>query len=119
MMHLLLCQPELAPGTHKTSFRSLLAARHRPALVLRDRPMLLDPYDVADRIGVGLVMSLVLLAAPHRLLEQRVGEAALDADDHRLVLLVAHHDALQHPLRHLPLLTSPACGRRVSAARPS
>src|SRR5262249_48555165 len=53
---------------------------------------------------VALVVGVVLLRAPHRLLHDRMGEAALDAHHHRLVLLVAHHDALERALRHLCLL---------------
>src|SRR5215510_8483705 len=78
----------------------LLALHDLPALELGDRPVLFDPYDVADRVFIGLVVGVVLLRPPHRLLEHRMGEAALDADDHGLVLLVAHHGALEHPLRH-------------------
>src|SRR3712207_8861787 len=40
-----------------------------------------------------------------RLLEHRVGEAALHLDHDGLVLLVADDDALQHTLRHLILST--------------
>src|SRR5262249_40193177 len=57
-----------------------------------------------DVILVALVVGVVLLRAPHGLLHDRMGEAAFDAHHHRLVLLVAHHDALERALRHLCLL---------------
>src|SRR5262249_9226825 len=101
----------------RASLRALLAARHRPALQSRDRPVLLDPDNVADRELVVLVVRVVVLGAPHRLLQERMGEAALDADDHGLVLLVAHHRALQHAFRHSGLLTSPWLRRRASAGQ--
>ena len=43
----------------------------------------------------------------------RMGEAALDAHDHRLVLLVADDDALQRSLRHLTLYFTSAFGGRA------
>src|ERR1043166_1602251 len=114
MMHLILsCR---APSA--LCLRALLAPGHGPALELGDRTVFLDPHDIADRIFVLLVVGVIMLAAPDGLLEHGVREAALDADDHRLVLLVAHHDALEHPLRHLVLLTSPSA-RRASAGRSS
>src|SRR5215472_15661071 len=97
----------------------LLAPDHGPALELRDRAMLLDPHHVADGVFVLLVVGEVLLRPPDGLLEQRMGEPALDPHDARLRLLVAHHDALEHALRHFGLLTSTSAGRRASAARPS
>src|SRR6266545_4135570 len=81
----------------------LLAPDHFPALELGDRPALLDPDDVVHVIFVGLVVGVVFLRSPHRLLHDGMGEAALDADDHGLVLLVAHHDSLERALRHLSL----------------
>src|ERR1051326_356934 len=113
MMRLVACLPR-AP-----SLRPFLAPGHRPALEPGDRPVLLDPYDVADREFVLLVVRVVVLGAPHGLLQHRMREATLDADDHRLVLLVTHHRALQHAFGHPDLLTSPALRRRASAARSS
>ena len=66
--------------------------------------MLLDPHDVADRELVLLVVSVELVGAAHGLLQDRMREAALDADNDRLVLLVADHHALQRSLRHEILL---------------
>src|SRR5882757_7517409 len=62
-------------------------------------------------------MGVVFLRAPHRLLHHRMGEAALHPHDHGLGLLVAHHLALQHALRHLtaPQMTGWAA-RLVCAA---
>src|SRR5215510_7182532 len=82
----------------------LLAADHFPPLELGERTTLLDPDDVVHVILVGLVVGVVLLRAPHGLLHDRMGKAALDAHDHGLVLLVADHDALERALRHLSLL---------------
>src|SRR5262249_31824133 len=78
----------------------LLALDDLPALELGDRPVLLNPHDVAYRVFVGLVVGVILLRPPHGLLQHRMGEAPLDADHHGLVLLVAHHGALQRALRH-------------------
>src|SRR4051794_34393480 len=83
-----------------------LAPDHGPALEPRNRPVFFQPHDVADRELILLVVRVILLRAPHGLLQDRVGEAALDADNDGLVLLVAHHGALQHPFRHYDLLTS-------------
>src|ERR1700737_3175570 len=109
----------LSLGARGASFRPFLAPGHRPALEPRYRPVLLDPYRVAGREFVLLVVRVIVLGAPYRLLEERMGEAALDADDHRLVLLVAHHRALQHAFRHSGLLISPCVPRSASAARRS
>src|SRR5258708_1319922 len=73
----------------------LLALGHFPPLELGQRPALLDPDDVAHVIFVGLVVGVELLRAPHRLLHDRMREAALHAHHHGLVLLVAHDDALE------------------------
>src|ERR1700730_14227164 len=82
----------------------LFALHHFPPLELGQRAALLDPDEVAHVVFVGLVVGVVLLRAPHRFLHGRMGEAALDAHQHGLVLLVAHHDALERALRHLCLL---------------
>src|SRR5215468_4573978 len=82
----------------------LLAPYHFPPLELGERTALLDPDDVVNVIFVGLVVGVVLLGAPHRLLHHRMGKTALDPHDHGLVLLVAHHDALERALRHFFLL---------------
>src|SRR5215475_11074407 len=82
----------------------LLAPYHFPPRELGDRTALLDPDDVVDVILVGLVVGVVLLGASHGLLHDRMGKAALDPNDHGLVLLVADHDALECALRHPCLL---------------
>src|SRR5262245_59735849 len=79
----------------------LLALDHLPALELRERPAFLDPDDIAHRELVLLVMGVIFLRASNSLLHDRMGEAALDAHNHRLVLLVAHDDAMQRALGHL------------------
>src|SRR5205085_10401545 len=91
----------------------LLAPDHGPALEPRDRPVLFQPYDVAHRVLVLLVMGVILLRTPHGLLQDRVREAALDADNDGLVLLVAHHGALQRPLRHLSISSLRRFGRAL------
>src|SRR5262245_66661215 len=88
----------------RSHYLLLLAPNHFPSLVLGWRTALLDLHDVIHVILVGLIVGVVLLRSPHRLLHDGMGEAALDADDHGLVLLVAHHDALERALRHLSLL---------------
>src|ERR1700716_692377 len=93
----------------------LLAPDHFPPLELGERTALLDPDDVVHVILVGLVVGVVLLGAPHGLLHDRMGKAALDPHDHGLVLLVAHHDALERALRHLSTPTSISSARRASA----
>src|SRR4051812_41408736 len=94
----------------------LLALDHFPALELRNRPALLDPDDVAHREFVLLVMGVVFLRATHSLLHHRMGEAALDPHHHGLVLLVAHHGAMQRTLRHLASPnSSTSSARRASA----
>src|SRR5471030_1332555 len=45
-------------------------------------------------------MGMIILRAPHRLLQERMRETALDLDDQSLVLLVADDDALENSLRH-------------------
>src|SRR5439155_5483919 len=97
----------------------LLALNHFPTLELGKRTALFDPDDIAHCELVLLVVGVEFLRAPHRLLEHRMGVAALDTHDDGLVLLVAHHDALERALRHLEFLTSPwfrpgACAPRWS-----
>src|SRR5215475_5472426 len=82
----------------------LLAPNHFPALELGQRSALFDPHDVVHLVLVGLIVGVIFLRASHRLLHHRVGEAAFHAHHHGLVLLVAHHDALERALRHLWLL---------------
>src|ERR687884_1798799 len=100
-------------GAQGALFRPLLAPADRPALQSRNRPVLLDPDDVTDGELVLLVVRMIMLGAAHGLLEERMGEAALDADDDGFVLLVAHHRTLQHAFGHSPLLTSPSGRRRA------
>src|SRR5437763_750854 len=74
--------------------------QHHPALVLGDRPALLDEDEVAHLEGLLLVVGMELLGAPHRLLEQRMRVAPLHLDHHGLGVLVGDHYALQNALRH-------------------
>src|SRR5262245_30254572 len=78
----------------------LLARQHRPPLLLGDRRTLLDPHYFAHLELVLLVMGVIVLAPAHGLLQHGMREAPLDADHHGLVVLVAHHDSLQHAFRH-------------------
>src|SRR6516162_7248882 len=71
----------------------LLAPNHFPPLELGQRSALFDPDDVVHLVLVGLVVGVVFFRAPHRLLHDRMGEAALDTHHYGLVLLVAYHDA--------------------------
>src|SRR5919109_4674233 len=43
---------------------------------------------------------MILLAPPHSLLHDRMGEAPLDPYHHGLILLVAHNNTLERALRH-------------------
>src|SRR5215212_3473523 len=83
----------------------LLALDHFPALELRQRPTLLDSDDVTHAVFIGFVVGVILLRTPHGLLEHWMGVTALDTDNDGLVLLVAHHNALERTLRHLEPLT--------------
>jgi hypothetical protein len=74
---------------------------HLPALELGQWPAFFDPDDVVHVIFVALIVGVVFLRAPHRFLHDRMGKAALDAHHHGLVLLVAHHDAMERAFRHL------------------
>src|SRR5437763_16830878 len=91
---------------HCASLCLLLALDHGPSLELGKRTMLLDPYGVADSEFVLIVVSVIIFGAANCLFQQRVGKAAFHAYYDRLVLLVAHHDTLQHAFRHSALLTS-------------
>src|SRR3954470_12394527 len=64
-----------------------------PPLVLRQRPGLHDPHGVADLRRVLLVVGLQALRARHHLAVDGVRHATLDRDHHRLLHLVAHHEA--------------------------
>src|SRR5262249_15832809 len=79
----------------------LLAPNHLPAFELGQWPALFDPHDVVDVVLVRLVVGMVFLGTPHRLLHDRMGEAALDSHHNGLVLFVAHYDALERAFRHL------------------
>src|SRR6185437_15486167 len=93
--------PVLVSGGRNVPARSHFSVlQHHPALVLGDRPALLDEHQVADLEGLFLVVGVELLGAPHRLLEQRMRVAPLHLDHHGLGVLVGHHCALQNPLRH-------------------
>src|SRR5215470_10647479 len=80
--------------------RALGGADDLPLLGLRDRPAFLDGHGIADLAAVVLVMRRVLLRAANELLVDRVHDAALDADDHRLVRLVADHDPVEDAPGH-------------------
>src|SRR5207249_9031423 len=82
----------------------LLAPNHLPAFELGQWPALYDPHDVVDMVLIGLIVGIVFLGTPHRLLHDRMGEAALDPHHNGLILFVAHYDALERALWHLQLL---------------
>src|SRR5260370_29386613 len=91
----------LPRASRSHDFLFLFALDDFPPLQLRQRAPLLDPDEVAHRAFVLLVMGVVLLRASHRLLKHRMGVAALDTHDDRLVLLVADHAAVERALRRL------------------
>src|SRR6476660_6686121 len=100
------------------TFLALLAPEHGPALELGNRPTLLDPHQIANRVRVGFVVRVVLLRAADRLLHRRVRETPIDAHDNGFVLLVADNNALERTLRHLePLIPSTSSWRATSASR--
>src|ERR1044072_1479962 len=65
-----------------------------PALGRGQRTGLHQPDPVTDSAGVVLVVRLVPRRTADDLAVQRVLDAGLDRDDHRLVHLVADHEAL-------------------------
>src|SRR2546426_7551968 len=65
-----------------------------PALLLRQRPGLLDQDAVPDPALVGLVVCLQPLRRPDDTLVLRMAVHALDPYDARLLHRVAHHHAL-------------------------
>ena len=69
-----------------------------------------DSHDVAHLVGLGLIMGVIFLRPAYGFAEHRVDEAALHIHHHRLGILVAHHDALQHALGHLFVLFSRPSG---------
>src|SRR5271165_5232882 len=94
-------QSLLPRGSRSTDLLLLFALDDFPPLQLRQRAPLLDPDEVAHGEFVLLVVGVVLLRAPHRLLEHGVRIAALDLHDDGLVLLVADDDAMERALGHL------------------
>src|ERR1700723_2985518 len=88
--------------------RAGFAGQHYPALVLRDRAAFLDADNVAGLELVGFIVGRVLLRPSDELLVDRVHDAPLDPHDNRLVLLVADHQPLQNPFRHLSYSAAPA-----------
>src|ERR1700685_4377249 len=80
--------------------RSRRVHEHHPALGLGDRTALLNAHDVADLVGVRLVMRRILLGAHDELLVDGVHDSPLDAHDYRLALHVADDHTLENSLRH-------------------
>src|SRR6185503_13438208 len=87
------------PRAWRSHYFLLLTPDDFPPLELGKRPALLDPDDVVDVVFVGRIVGVVLLGAPHRLLHDRMGKAALDAHHHGLGVLVARGDAVERALR--------------------
>src|SRR6476469_9069804 len=105
-------------SSRSLNFLLLLAPDHGPALELGNRPTLLDPHQIANRVRVGFVVRVVLLRAADRLLHRRVRETPIDAHDNGFVLLVADNNALERTLRHLePLIPSTWSWRATSASQ--
>jgi hypothetical protein len=90
-------------GLAENPGRSSLGSDNCPGLILRDRCAFLDGNDVTYLVLVVFVVRLVLLGTADRLLKQRVREAALDADNNGLLVLVGYYDALQNAFRHIVL----------------
>src|ERR1700710_2744577 len=108
-----LTEVRLAPGQKSGRFL-VFAPDHGPALQLRDRLAFLDPHHVARLELLFFVLGLIVFRAANSLLVDRVREAAVDAHNHRLGLLVADDHALQRTFWHVGTLTS---SRRASARR--
>src|SRR4029079_1043381 len=108
-------------SSRSLNFLLLLAPDHRPALELGNRTTLLDPYQIADGVRIGLLMPMVFFRAADRFLHRGVRKTPIDAHDNGLVLLVADDHALERTLRHLePLIPSTLSWRATSASqRPS
>src|SRR4029453_15876605 len=85
-----------------------------PALLLGQRPRLLEEHPVARLAGVGLVVGLEPLGAPHHALVARMSVHALDQHHASLGHLVAHHHAFPGlRLRHRRLLRPLPCAARA------
>src|SRR5579862_7565829 len=95
--------------------RTADALERFPGLQLGNRPALADTDNVADLELPALVVSMVVLGPANGLLHDGMGEAALHVHHHRLRILVAHHDTLEHALRHSVLPYS--LSRPSAAAR--
>src|SRR5690606_29129307 len=59
-------------------------------------------HQIPDLAAIAFVMRLVALGDADGLLHDRMCKPALDPDDDRLVVLVAHNGAMQYALRHIP-----------------
>jgi hypothetical protein len=88
-------------GTPADGAGGVRAADHDPALAFRDRAAFLDANLVALFETVVFVVGGVFLRAHDEFLVDGMHDAALDADDHGLVALVAHHHTVQDPLGHV------------------
>src|SRR5260221_3790112 len=88
------------PGRSRGGGGRFGAGEHDPALALGNRLALLDAHDVAGLVDVLLVMRGGFLRAHDDLLVDRVHDAALDANDDRLVAGVADDHTLQDAFRH-------------------
>src|SRR5262245_7016872 len=111
------CRLFLPASAPRLRSSDLAVLQHHPALVLGDRPALLDPDDIADLEGRLLVVRMELLGPAHGLLEQWVHVAPLHLDHYGLDVLVRHHHALQYALRHALILT--LCWLRRCAFAPA
>src|SRR5271170_1817176 len=75
-------------------------ADNDPAFELGNRFGFLDRHRVADLLGLVLDVSVIIFRAAHRLLQKRMGKAALDLDHQGLILLVADDDPMENSFRH-------------------
>src|SRR3954447_9415010 len=93
----MLAGPALLPGAAWCCRPGLLGLLEDlddpPALGGRQRAGLLDPHAVADAALVDVVVGLELAGAAEHLAVEGVLDAVLDGHDHRLVHLVADHEA--------------------------
>src|SRR6185312_487217 len=85
------------------SFGFAGATDNFPVLQLRDRLALANAHDVAGFVGLVFVMGVIFFRPPYGLAHDRVNEAPLHLDHHRLGVRVAHHHTLQYAFGHLAL----------------
>src|SRR5262249_9875394 len=125
LMHFTMRAPELSATSRwvVTWIMGLLLhrarheARHEPALVARDRAVLLDLDAVVDLVLVGLVVRFVLVARADVFLVDRIERATDDLDHDGLVHLAARHAADELAAEAVLIRRLYLCGGRGGVGR--